>query len=70
MSDLARLSVNMDEITAGTLRDLMRRDGTTATEIVRRAIGVYRHLCDAQDIGQTIQTVTRNGAVTEVEILR
>lgn len=35
--------------TAQELRDLMHRKGTSATEIVRRAIGVYKFLSDQLD---------------------
>lgn len=52
-----RLSVNINDETARALRELAEQDETTVTEIVRRAVSVYRFFDEARDKGQTIQLV-------------
>ncbi len=62
-----RLSVNASEQTARQTRELMARKDLTATEVVRRAIGIYKHVSDATDIqGAEIRVVYRDGSTTVV----
>lgn len=61
-----RLSVNINQDTARTLRDLAERKDLSFTEIVRRAVAVYGVVADAQDRGDVIQVV---GEKTTKELL-
>lgn len=56
-----RLSVNINSETAQALQDLASRHGTSVTEIVRRAIGVYKFVDDeTQKPDTTLQLVSEN----------
>lgn len=50
---LVRLNVNMNEKTALELREVAEGDRVSITEVVRRAIALYRY----------VRTETRNGRV-------
>lgn len=52
---MTRLSVNINHECADALNDLAKRRQTTVTEIIRRAISVYKYLDDAQRDGKSIQ---------------
>ncbi len=65
-----RLSVNVNQQTARQTRELMARKDLSATEVVRRAIGTYKHLSDAMDInGAEVRVVNRDGSTTLVTFL-
>jgi hypothetical protein len=50
-----RLSINLNDEDTLALRVLMRRSGRTATEVIHRALGSYKHVMDAQDEGKHIE---------------
>jgi len=65
-SKQTKLTVNLSEEVVDILRDLARRDGTTMTEVLKRAIAVQKYLADEQANGKNIviqdpddDTVTR-----------
>jgi hypothetical protein len=64
----ARLNVNVNDETAVALRSLAAKQGTTVTEVVRRAVSVHRFLSDAQKRGDRIQ-LTDGRTTTLVVIL-
>lgn len=54
----ARLSVNINAETKRALEELAAREGVTVTEVVRRAISVYKFVEDElAERGQTLQLV-------------
>jgi hypothetical protein len=48
------LTVNLSEEVVDVLRDLAARNGTTMTEVLRRAIAVQKFLVDEQADGNKI----------------
>jgi hypothetical protein len=52
-----RLSINVSDQTAKLLRDLAERNETSVTEIVRRAVGVYKYIEDADLDGKEVKLV-------------
>lgn len=65
-----RLNVNLNDDTARALRDLAAEQGTTVTEIVRRAVSVYKFFDDARDEGKSIQLVDRSTQrTTDVQLV-
>lgn len=52
-----RLSVNINDECVAALTDLRDRRGETITEVIRRAISVYKFIEDEVAQGKTIQTV-------------
>ena len=64
-----RLSVNINDETANALREIAKDEGTTVTEVVRRAVSVYKFFDDARDEGKTIQLVGKDESVTAVQML-
>ncbi len=64
-----RLSVNINDETAKALRTLAEEEGTTVTEIVRRAVSVYKFFDDAKDDDKTIQLVDKDNNVTAVQMV-
>jgi hypothetical protein len=52
-----RLSININSETEAALRDLSQREEASVTEIVRRAIGVYKFVSDEVVKGKTLQLV-------------
>lgn len=66
-----RLSVNINDETEQALKELAERRGTTVTEIVRRAVSVYKFVEDevGRD-GKALQIVDRqNDTVTSVAMI-
>lgn len=49
-----KLTVNLTEEIVDVLRELAQRDGTTMTEILRRAIAVQKYLADEQADGKKV----------------
>jgi predicted transcriptional regulator len=54
-----RLSVNISNDTARVLRDLAERNETSVTDIIRRAVSVYKLVEDEVAEGKTVQIVDR-----------
>ena len=65
-----RLSININDETAQALRELADESGTTVTEVVRRAVSVYKFFDDARDEVKTIQLVSPNEEkVTQIQLV-
>ena len=64
-----RLRVNINDETAAALRNLAKEEDTTVTEMVRRAVSVYKFFDDARDEGKTIQLVGKDESVTAVQMI-
>ena len=54
MSELTRLSVNMNESTAEALRAIMAAEGITATETIRRLVSLGKFLQDERLHGSRV----------------
>jgi len=62
-----RLSININDETAAALKELAAKRGLTVTEVVRRAVSVYKFVEDeVGDGGKTLQLVDSNDKVTEL----
>ena len=59
-----RLSVNINDETAVALNHLASQRQTTVTEIVRRAVSVYKFVEDETRKGKTLQLADANEVVT------
>ena len=59
-----RLSVNINDETARALKELAERRETSVTDIVRRAVSVYKFVEDEVSEGKTVQLVDRDEVVT------
>jgi predicted transcriptional regulator len=60
-----RLNVNINDETAAALKELADRRETTVTEIVRRAVSVYKFIEDeVVDGNKTLKLVSREGQET------
>lgn len=67
---MARLHINMNDETAAALRALAAKRQTSVTEIVRRAVGVYKFVEDeVVDGDKTLKLVRPNGSETVVTVL-
>ena len=65
-----RLSVNINEETEEALRELAKRRQTTVTEIVRRAVGVYKYVDDEViEPKKVLQIATADGEVERELVL-
>ena len=65
-----RLNVNINDETAAALRELAARRETTVTEIVRRAVSVYKFVEDeVVDGKKSLKLVSRDGQETVVSVL-
>jgi hypothetical protein len=51
----SRLTINVSAETAAALREIADRDSTSITEVVRRAVGVYKLLEDKKAEGYRLQ---------------
>jgi hypothetical protein len=66
----SRLNVNINDETAAALRELAARRGATVTEIVRRAVSVYKFVEDeVVDGNKTLKLVDQVGQETTVTVL-
>jgi hypothetical protein len=63
-----RLSVNINDATADAIRASQHRRQTTATEVIRRAVSVYKFFVEAQERGDRVELVD-DRTVTRVEFL-
>lgn len=61
MSEVVRLSVNLNHETAAALKDLAKDQGLSMTEVMRRAISVYKFVIDERDAGRKIHTMDQDG---------
>lgn len=59
--ELVRLEVNVNQETADALRSIMRKNGISATEAVRRAIAVNYYLSQEYAKGRKIHTMNQDG---------
>jgi len=59
-----RLSVNVTDETAQTLRDLAKRNETSVTDIVRRAVSVYKLVDEETREGKVMQLVADDEVIT------
>jgi predicted transcriptional regulator len=59
-----RLSVNINDETAAALNQLAKDRETTVTEIVRRAVSVYKFIEDQIKDGKTLQLADNDQVVT------
>jgi predicted transcriptional regulator len=64
-----RLNINVSDETAQLLKEMAERGETSVTEIVRRAVGVYKYVEDGARQGKDIQIVGPND-VTTIAIVR
>jgi hypothetical protein len=64
-----RLNINVSDETAQLLREMAARGDTSVTEIVRRAVGVYKYIEDGARHGKDIQIVGPND-ITTLAIVR
>lgn len=69
MSDLTRLSVNVNEETAAALAEYARRAGISLTEAVRRCVAVTVHIYDEQQAGRQVITQKPNGTGRQEVVL-
>lgn len=60
MSELTRLSVNLNRETAEALKDIADREGISLTEAIRRAIALLKFITDEQAQGRKVQTMDAN----------
>ena len=59
-----RLSVNITDDTARALRELAERNQTSVTDIVRRAVSVYKFVADEVEDGKKVQLADDREVVT------
>lgn len=65
-----RLSVNINDETAQALKELAKRRDTSVTEVVRRAVAVYKFIEDeVGERGKTLQLVDDQSRVTTVAMV-
>jgi predicted transcriptional regulator len=64
-----RLSVNINDETAAALDELARKRQTTVTEIVRRAISVYKFIEDETESGKRLQLVDADDHAITLQIV-
>lgn len=61
MSELTRLSVNLNQQTANALKHLAKQRGISYTEAIRQAISVYSFVLTEQQVGNTVQVLDQHG---------
>ncbi|WP_195849367.1 ribbon-helix-helix protein, CopG family [Arthrobacter sp. AQ5-05] len=59
---LVRLNVNMNEKTAKELREVAESEGLSITEVVRRAIALYRYVRSETKRGRVISIMDKDGS--------
>lgn len=64
-----RLSVNINEETARTLRELAERNETSITEVIRRAVGVYKYIEDEVTINHKVLKLVSDDEVTTLALV-
>lgn len=69
-SKVTRLSVNINAETAQALKELADLRGTSVTEVIRRAVSVYKFIEDEVQDGKTLQLADRaKGEVTNLALV-
>lgn len=67
---VTKLNVNINDETAAALKDLADRRQITVTEVVRRAVSVYKFVEDeVVDGDSTLKLVKSNGSETTVAVV-
>jgi hypothetical protein len=66
---VTRLNINVSDETAQLLKEMADHGETSVTEIVRRAVAVYKYIEEGARQGKDIQIVGSND-VTTVAIVR
>jgi hypothetical protein len=69
MANYQRLSVNINDECAETLRTITAARGITTTEAVRRAVGLLGFAEDARRAGSQLIVKDRQGRTSRVEML-
>jgi hypothetical protein len=64
-----RLSVNMNDQTTADVKELAARRQISVTEVIRRAVSVYKFIEDENAAGSTIRISRRNGEETIIVTL-
>ena len=64
-----RLSVNISEDTARSLRELAERNETSITEVIRRAVGVYKYIEDEVTINHKVLKLVSDDEVTTLALV-
>lgn len=64
-----RLSVNINDETAKALKELADERGTSITDIVRRAVAVYKFVEDETATGKKLQLVDDENHVERLAVL-
>jgi hypothetical protein len=65
-----RLNVNINDETEAALKEMALKRGTTVTEIVRRAVSVYKYVDEeVLDEGKTMQFVDSEGDIKKVAFM-
>jgi hypothetical protein len=59
-----RLNINVSDQTAKLLRELADRNETSVTEVVRRAVSVYKYFEDADLEGKEVKLVGADASET------
>jgi hypothetical protein len=65
-----RLSVNINDETATALNQLAERDGVTITEVVRKAISIYKFVDDQIQAGKRLQLADDKNNVVVLQLIR
>lgn len=66
---VTKLNVNINDETAAALKDLAERRQTTVTEIVRRAVSVYKFIEDEVTDGDARLKIVRASGETDLQVL-
>lgn len=67
---IVRLSVNINRETAEAIRALAESNGISVTEVIRRAVSVYKFIDDEVKSGRNIKTMDESdNNVREITIL-
>jgi predicted transcriptional regulator len=64
-----RLSVNINDETAAALNQLAERDEVTITEVVRRAISVYKFVDEQVHAGKHLQLADDKNNVVALQLV-
>jgi predicted transcriptional regulator len=64
-----RLSVNINDDTARALKELAERNETSVTEVVRRAIGVYKYIEDEVTLKHKVLQLVSDDEVTTLALV-
>lgn len=68
-TELVRLNVNLNSETAEALKTLAEEKGSSLTEVIRRAIAVYKFVDEESRSGHRVQTVDPRTSETKELVL-